>query len=83
MPISVQEYQRLKEMEAELVKEVEQGRGGLRELKRRLKKEFGCSTAAEAKALSAKLAKKEKRLEAEVRLLMKGVEDVYADRLEG
>lgn len=74
-------FEELKRKVAALNTRYDQIEGAEGELAKRAKKEFGCSTLAEAKAKLSKLEKKERQVAVEITADVEKFEEEFAEQL--
>lgn len=81
MPPTPEEFARLKARVDDLRRQRDEAAGALREVRRRMKEEFGVDTRAAAEALRKKLAKEAEKLGKELDAATAEFEETWGDRL--
>lgn len=77
MPITEEQFRRLKREVEDAKSESDQAQGALKQLMKRLVDEFGCSSAAAAKDELAKLERKEKKAREEFETAVAAYEEKW------
>jgi type II secretory pathway component PulJ len=81
--LDLKRFQSLQERVEELQREASKAQGALEQLKKDLKKEFGCKTIKAAKVVLKKLEWEEQQKEQEFALLLAEFEEQFGEVLKG
>ena len=79
--IDLKVYQKLQTRVTEQQRETDKAQGALEELKRQLKKEFGCDNVREAKTLLAELEQEQEEAERAFTVAMEEFETQFGETL--